>query len=1218
MKKTHVSMFLLGVILASATMFNLYADINFGSRQSALRVSEKGVLHVSAPSFTVDGTLAHDTGGTIEGASVIFNGGILERNGIGALLSHDAEFVPSASAFILKNGNIACYNTLTNDLTLNSGTLTLDSDLALADNIRLLGPGTLNLNGHQLTLGGYYADNKTWDTSLTFTQATSIYLTGLTKLGSNGRWTFPGTSRVNGNGETLDLSAGGKITIGANQKLYLEDITISGLSNDSIVFGSGTSELHLSNATLIIKSDVTVNNGRVVVDGSSTVVHKGYNLVFTSNGSLIVNGSVLWLESLDSVTYPHLGHLRFTVGSNNYDVYDANGYNKTNVDSAVAAGLLFLNDEALIKQTVSQSEYNATEMALLGGNLTTDISMLRNLTLNQDQAINVNGNVTINGSGATIVFTDAANAQIVIANNKTLTLRNITLSRLNSRTFLFGTNAHLRIGENVIFELADNLTFTSNTAGTTTLPLITVLDGDGEANSFLVRGMIKQRVLEFEKPARLSGSTIYQRPIKLGDNILCLESVACKKLDISVLTPNVDNVPEYPEVVLRGKSSLDLYGKKKDENNANLVPYSSVDILVEGTENRLFLLRDGIDYGGMITFGSLTENELTMQFDIQNLATGRKVHGYAVKDGYPYMVLSGTGIGVYSPLIEGSDPVRAEGSAILKIENNEAAIEINDPDAFQIDTGAQFTYKNLQLLNNQIKQNSTGAIIGGKDSRREGDIDITGILLSGKKHRKSIKDRRKLHTQELAKRMADELEQTRLMEEAALKEDTQTAKKELSGFEQEDAVINRTLSLPVTLDGPTKVNVYENLKTAFTGKFEFDGSILNNFVTFINTGAVASDYAPFNLVLANNNKVYLAAQDMKLYRKANLKSESQLINITGKGNEIHVNRKLTVINNLFLGAGSELTFVFDNDGSATPTVVLDAGTKLELEKNAILRFSGRGKVVLANNVLVYFRGTKPTKAPNFATNKPRFVLTDGATLDFATNANVNFSGYGTIEITNGAKLAPTTTGNLNIGYPMTYAAAISIEKDPTYTPVPTPGLLSYDDMDLLVSNNGEIRLDLPTSISGTGVARVGIQQAKSQISFEQGGMLTVGNKGVFNINSDTRPTPSLVKPGALRMLSFGYCGKLWIKAGGEFAIGSNTKATQEMTTWNGLPIIKSQELPFIWYATQSTMCGAGTVQYPAAKATNSKTGTFTPTSTSLQNDSTAILASTLMGYMGAK
>jgi hypothetical protein len=356
---------------------------------------------------------------------------------------------------------------------------------------------------------------------------------------------------------------------------------------------------------------------------------------------------------------------------------------------------------------------------------------------------------------------------------------------------------------------------------------------------------------------------------------------------------------------------------------------------------------------------------------------------------------------------------------------------------------------------------------------------------------------------------------------------------------------------------------------------------------------------------------------MKLNRVAK-RSSSQLINVRGVGNEIYVNKTFTFKSNLFLGEGAELTFVFDNDGSATPTVVLDTNCLLELEKNATLRFKGDGKVVLSDGVLVYFRGTADTSKTKtgYATNKSRVILTDGAVLDFAKKATACFGGLGVLEVRNGAKVAPSTVCDFTIGSPRTYTAATSADSDPTYA-AKTATYTNLDDFDIVVSG-GEVRFDLPASLATTlgddwdFKARLGMQYATLNIVCEAGGTLTVGNNALLDVNCNSKLTGNdRFKAGRIRTLSFAYNGAMFVKSGGKITMAPSVLAPAAIT-WMGQTVAKAAELPFLVIVSTTAAAGAGTVAYVSKIAASETSGTYTPTKVATVPDFAAVTAGTFV------
>jgi hypothetical protein len=1160
MKRYYSSTILFSIFFLGSIIQNGYAGITFGSKESALRVSSGALLNVGSSALSVDGTLEQALGASITGSDIVFDHGLFSQNGFDVALTG----------------------------TFSSLTETFDMT---DDSVFTFASGT-----------------STWNTALSFNNAINICLTRPITFGSSGHLTFDGLSRINGHDKVIDLSAGGQITIASGATLYLENVIIKGLGTNTagstgrgkINFGSATSKLYLSNVTLSFDTNYAITSGSVFVTYESTFIPNGKIISFSDNGNLTINKSVLWLEALGKTAYPNIGYLRFGTA---WNIYDSNGFNEANSTAAINAGLLTLQSNGLIKQTTAQEGLTPEEKALLSGNLAVNLTLNRDLALTAVQNISLNNNVTIDGGSSVITFAPSDNAQFLIGDGKTITLKNITLSNIQANTFSFGINSHLSFGANVVLELANDLIFTANTTGNNINSLIRVLDlAGGAPNTLTIRGRGVKRQLTFDHL-----SNVVQRSIDAGDNILHLENIDLVGFDVNVFTAGVDTSPEYPAIELAGNASINIYGKKKNEANVKEQPKTYLDLSVEGAGNTVKLLRDGINFGGSIIYGSMPVNELHINFDAQNLTTNRKtlLSNLSIKDGYPYFTLSGTGIGLYSPIIEDSDPVAAVGTARLIFDNDNAAVEIAVADAFQIDTGAELLYKNLQLISKSLTQNSANVIIGGKDSRLNGSVDTTGVRSFGKRNRINIKNRRQNHTKEFECQRAIEIEQ----EKALLAIVDDIIKKDVVDQNDDALYATRVLSLPAAgFDRSTIVNAYETFKSAFAGNLNYDGSTINNFLTF--SGTTTKIYNPFNLTLDSHNKVFLSNVDMVLNREAKL-GDSQIINVRGTDNEIHINREFTIKNNLFLAAGAELTFVFDNNGSEIPTVILDAACLLELEKNSIVRFKGKGKVIVSNEVLVYFKGDPDatTNKVGSTNNKPRFILTDGAILDCTKKATVNFGGCGTIEVDNAAMICPSTVCNINIGAPQTYSSSAG------YTPNTSISYYKLDDFDVIVKNNGEIRLDLPASLASSlgadwrFAARLGIQYASVTVSFDLGGVLTVGNNALFDINADSRLSgDARFKLGRVRLFSF--CnGDLFVKAGGKISLAANMRSPitdVDPLSWINQQLRKNEEIPFSWKGSQIRASGAGSVAYLDKKAANEFSGTFAPIKTTLLSDVSSI------------
>ena len=236
--KKKLSRLLCSVFLFLFVGSQLLSNVTFGSRQSAIKIASGAALNVSSPDnvFSVDGTLViGDPLTSVAGNQIAFDDGVLEYNGSEAqitgkydpdvdpeevILDGDASFDAEPGTAIQKitvigqnnrvegqpflsdiiemtdsstTLSIATQSTLNKDIDLQGGKLFLYDDLRLADDVRFLNGGTVNLQDRQLTLGGYYSS--AWTGDITWESATDLALAGDLAIG--GTWTFLDNDVIN-------------------------------------------------------------------------------------------------------------------------------------------------------------------------------------------------------------------------------------------------------------------------------------------------------------------------------------------------------------------------------------------------------------------------------------------------------------------------------------------------------------------------------------------------------------------------------------------------------------------------------------------------------------------------------------------------------------------------------------------------------------------------------------------------------------------------------------------------------------------------------------------------------------------------------------------------------------------------------------------------------------------------------------------------------------
>jgi hypothetical protein len=1142
-----------GAFAGRATTFS------FGNRSSQINISDGATLNVVPDGVTIGGTIGQESGGSITGQAIDFNNGVFESDGLSVFLKstysptdgllltgnkfakfEPGTFVPNVTVSSTGNkiegqpvftGTISLYNSsaalslaiqnaLSKSISLNGGTLTLEDDLSLADNVKILGTGTVNLNNRQLTLGGYYSS--AWSQNLTFEQATSIYLTGNVSLGAT--WTFSGVNRINGNGATLDLSSGGCIALAAGATLYLEDIVIKGFGNsnsyDAFAFGDTNATIYLSNVDLSFSSDAIFSSGKIVVNGYTTFILRGYNITFAGTSKLTVNGVTLWLDVLDKKQHMDFGKLYAPNA-----VYDNYGYNTENVTANINSGNLeLLNGGSILEVSSDIDAVSPLENSLFNMSASGELLLLRSFTLRPNQSINIVNDVTIDGQGATITFTDIADislAQLIIAAGKKLTLKNITLTNIGQNTFDLGAGSSIEIGENVIFEISqdiywDNATFT--------------LLGDG-LTVFNIRGL--------EKPWRLQfASNAIERTratLAIGSNELRLENIELVDLaNVSFTQATTDN-PDVTEgiVALAGDATVDIGAS------------TGMNFAVEGQGNTMALLADKIAYTGTLFFGEKPLNELHVKFALTTtLEAGRVASdGTAVTDGNPMFVLGRkAAAGETIPESEVNFYIGGSemGKACLYFDDPSVSLDMVSTVAFKIGKNSLLKFNNLELLSNDVQLLSA-------------DVVTYGTAVSGKKFDPSFI--------RIAKQKKKAAQKQAAIKPAAKKKKQAKRGIDLTEIEESQAletpdVIIRAIRPPETFS-QTYVNTQLKLDstTALTGNLRFERVTVENFMTYLTGSDGKPNYVPFNILAAGYTKFIQGDSNIKFNP-----SGGQTLNISGKGNEIEVRKTVTIKDQLLFDTGAELTFNFVNDGSVEPTVIFDENSSLSLDSNCILRFSGHGRVIFYDGSTITFGGTRTedsrTGSVTFS-DKPTMILQNGAVLDWAPKATVTVTGVGTIELLSYGLIAPSSIGALIIGNS------------------------ASDDIDLKVVGTSEIRLEVPTLDSATqayisglplddqpikGKARLSFYQTGCTLTYENGGMLTIGNNGLCEINTYGQVREGF--RGDLKEYSHSHHGLLYVKTGGKLTLASNVADPKTQA-----------EKKFDWYGSQSTISGSGLVEY---------------------------------------
>ncbi len=605
----------------------------------------EGVVAAGANKFVLSGTYDPTSGDTITlgdnstlevatgviGQSIIING----TTGADSLITgqpiFSSDLVLTSSLNFLK---IGIQNKLSKNITMNGGTVTLIDDLSLQDGKKFVGDGTVDIGNCTLTLDN--TSGAAWTGTLTFKNARDIQLTGFTQL--DGEWIFgdvSGTSHLNGNGNVLDVSGGGTITVAQGHTLYLSDIHIkglgSGLGNFSINNTGGV--IKMSNVTMELGADYAHSSGVIYIQGDNcrviSAATNGGNYTFDVSGTgtkITVDHSVLEYETLEE---QNLSPFTFTDAGNQKNLINGGVLRSAVLDTA-QGDIIF--DSANATNSLS-ANYNLTSQSLLI--FTNSLGGAHNLTLD--------------GHGYHLQFPDGATGLMQIANDLTVTLENVVLKDFNPLVVTYGTNAALKFGDGVIVELGQDATLNGSSVAWNFTGNAT-LDGFGHtviltasSNRITVTGAktlkIQNTKLLIDQATALSCLT-YDAKIALQDCDLCVDknnyTFALGSIDVGGLTrlrgcdsTNPGGIPAFNfsttgTLTVQRASTLALLGDLEFKYMATPTPGATPSAATLAASKRHLKLNDPSSTL-LLNCSTLTSTTTGLALDYGNLIVEDKV-----------------------------------------------------------------------------------------------------------------------------------------------------------------------------------------------------------------------------------------------------------------------------------------------------------------------------------------------------------------------------------------------------------------------------------------------------------------------------------------------------------------------------------------------------------------------------------------------------------------
>ncbi len=724
------------IIIANMYGFFTTAKVTFGSQDSAIRVSGKGTLKVSTSNLSIDGTISKDGAGSIIGQPIDFSNGVLELSGKPVALS--ASYVPAKAvntthislkgnnyvrvepgaviakisvegsnnllegapmfekAIMLANASseltLALLNKLNKNIELSKGVLILENDLALIDNVFIKGPGTIKPNGRNLLLGANYTTP--WNTELTFNGATGIYLHGDVSL--DYLWRFSGVNKINGNGTTLRLvnklssdgSNNSRFIVASKGSLSLTDVYLKNVRNDMIVLQERSDDVtvgkvYLSHVTMELNSDVTINAGDVIIACPTTILLNGHTLSFIGSGIIKVQDR-LYLDKRG-------------ISGGDLLVGTASLSNQT----AGSSGVNYIVDASAVVTEITGDGKGISSVSVSEGKSATQVLGL-DVALPVDNAINVVDDVTIDGQGTSLTFhtlthdrmrtKNARKSQFVVQADNHVTLKNITLSRLTSRTFDLQEvydpmtkeavkRGSLCLDANVVLELEEDTVISKG--------FIKVND-KMRGNVVVIRGINGKKKLILHPETKLPKNAYM---VDLGSASLKLENVEL----IGLQNIRYD-AAKGASIVLGGGATVNAVATNNDIND----PIIDLNFDIEGVNNELVVRNDALCFAGSIAFlGYASTNFLRICCSPLYLLPDTHPAKQDVDADVPLVRFSGNP-GIYLSTDNSATGVEfVDRNAFIKLEHPNAFVVTGVPDSF----GSAFLKaKHLHVSGHPIRQ----------------------------------------------------------------------------------------------------------------------------------------------------------------------------------------------------------------------------------------------------------------------------------------------------------------------------------------------------------------------------------------------------------------------------------------------------------------------------------------------------------------------------------
>ena len=769
--------------------------------------------------------------------------------------------------------------------------------------------------------------------------------------------------------------------------------------------------------------------------------------------------------------------------------------------------LLFLNKNN--SNAIVKIEAELHCCTLVVAPVTTDVLMDCNCIVSPVKVINILDTLTIDGQGAWIEFCSPTTPQFVVAAGATVTLQNVTLMRINQNTFSLGAGASIVIGDNVTFELEDDLVLNGENftvAGTINDPFVWTIRGIGG----------KRRLI-------LAQNAAAGQYITLGFNTLLLQEVELSGVENISITRGLD--AEGTIVV----GALAFGGGAE----VNIEKNTDATFVVEGNRNALRMLDTGLALTGFILYSDLFDSELHFSFHLQDPIVGNP----SVIFGPDLLFLSS-----------------ALGRASIIFDDFWATIINRNGNSFVTDANAFIGGHNVEVNSFPIKQASADLILDSgltlrSDQLNAIDRSFIRVAQFRKQPRTHIISALDIKRMREFERMQENIAVSNRPQRPKLSSNREKQKQNKYGRKKQTGAHYRELLEEMVAQGglsrslmsganahfqALKAYVQDQIRRHKTVKREFvlptsfqfeqGGSVVKlgnaSDNVLIHTGGVGSDFGidpvnQLNLYLGNN--ISGDGTVRQGFKDTTLKPNDKIF-VRNLNNRIQIQEHFTIRGEIVMTPASELIFEFLDNGK-DPVLFFDAEeiSLFDIPHDALVRFIGRGKVVFGDGFTMRLEGGKLTP------ERTKLIFDEGVLVTLGDDeSTVIIDGDGKLLFDRGAQL------NLRAGQHL----IIGRLDEPTLPP---------DGIDITLDREAEWNLN--EDVDGDDIVREGdarlsiIGSSTFSLRVDDDSKIYIGNQGVLEINAldDER----LDVPGVLTNLAFISKGTLSFEDGGKFVLGLN-------------------------------------------------------------------------------